>query len=87
MAGPRIFLPQARLDEWAAEGRMQIEEGRLTVKGGSEGLALAPAVRFMREVGGEGDPNGLVGKVKTHSQLKELGADHYRASVLVGEAA
>jgi hypothetical protein len=87
MPGTRIFLPQCLMDSWTADGRIRLEQDMLVVPEDGTGLALSPAVRFMREVGGGGDPAGLIGKVKTMAQLEELGADHYRDSVLVGESA
>jgi len=48
---------------------------------------LVPAVRFMSEVGGSGDPGGLVGKVKERPQLQEMAADYYPGSVILGDSA
>jgi hypothetical protein len=87
MGTAKLFIPQERLDEWAAEENVEIDEHGLRIEGTDAGLDLAPAVRFMQEVTGEGDPHGLVGKVKTTAQLEEMGADHMHDSVLVEESA
>jgi hypothetical protein len=87
MATARLFIPQGRLDEWAAQENIEIDEHRLDLDGGNAGLELSPAVRFMQEVTGEGDPHGLLGKVKTTAQLEQMGADHMHDSVLVEESA
>jgi len=87
MGTARLFIPQERLDTWSTVDSVEIDEYRLLVGGEDSGLELAPAVRFMQEVGGEGDPHGLIGKVKTTAQLEEMGADHMHDSVLVGESA
>ena len=87
MGTARLFIPQERLDAWAAEDNIEIDEPRLSLDGADTGLELAPAVRFMQEVTGEGDPHGLIGKVKTTAQLGEMGADHMHDSVIVEESA
>jgi hypothetical protein len=87
MAVLKLFIPQERLDDWSASGTVGLDDTRMSLRDGDEGLDLAPAVRIVREVSGEGDPRGLVGKVKTLEQLEELGADHYRDSVIVGDSA
>lgn len=87
MKSARLFLPQEKLDTWTVENLIEIGEQSLSVPGGETGLELEPAVHFTREVSEEGDTHGLVGKVKTHAQLEQMGADHYRDSVLVGETA
>jgi hypothetical protein len=46
---------------------------------------LLPAVVFQATVGGEADRNDLCGRVKTDAQLAELGAEHYKDSVIIGE--
>ncbi|MBW2260325.1 MAG: hypothetical protein JRG91_00010 [Deltaproteobacteria bacterium] len=87
MGTARLFIPQERLDSWAAEDVIEIDEHRLSIGGTDDELEIAPAVRFMQEVGGEGDSHGLIGKVKTTAQLEEMGADHMHDSVLVEESA
>ncbi len=87
MGTARLFIPQERLDTWSTGEGVEIDEHRLRLDGEDSGLELAPAVRFVQEVGGEGDPHGLIGKVKTTAQLEEMGADHMHDSVLVGESA
>ena len=86
MPAPLLFLPQEKLDVWTAEGRIEIGENTLEVPD-TGGLDLTPALRFTGEVGGEGDSAGLVGKVRTLEEVAELGADHYRDSVILGDAA
>ena len=87
MGSGRLFIPQERLDVWAGESGLEIDEQGISLDGSDPGLELVPAVRFMQEVGGGGDPHGLIGKVKTTAQLEEMGADHMHDSVLVEESA
>jgi len=87
MAALRLFIPQEKLDAWTLDGHVQIGDQTLRVPGEQRELRLEPAVRFMSEVGGQGDVTGLVGRVKTIAQIEQMGADHYRDSVIVGDCA
>ncbi len=81
----RIFVPQEALETWVAEGRAQLLGETLLLEG--IGFALTGAVHFVSEVAGGGDEPALVGKVKTLSQLTELGGEHCAASVVLGDNA
>ncbi len=83
----RVFLPQDALDRWSVEEKIDVEGDVLTIKEEARSYDLVPAVRFMTEVGGAGDAGGLLGKIKETGQLRDLGADYYPGSVIVGEAA
>ena len=37
----------------------------------------------MEVVGGEPDPNDLLGRIKTKDQLEQLGAEHFPGSVIL----
>ncbi len=47
---------------------------------------LTGAVRFLKMEAGE-DVKGLLQKVKTLAALKQMGAEHYRESVILGDSA
>jgi hypothetical protein len=81
----RIFVPQEALESWVAEGRAQLLGETLLLEG--VGFSLTGAVHFVSEVAGGGDEPALVGKVKTLSQLAELGGEHCAASVVLGDNA
>jgi hypothetical protein len=83
----RVFLPQDALDRWSVEEKIQVEGDVLTINEEGRSYDLVPAVRFMSEVGGTGDPPGLVGKVKERPQLQEMAADYYPGSVILGDSA
>lgn len=87
MGENRLFLSQAALDAWLSEGRVDVEGEVLVTKPEGQRFKLTTAVRFKAEVTGEGDPKGLVGKVKDLSQLGEMEAEHYADSVIVGDHA
>lgn len=87
---PRIFVAQSLADTWLAAGRVQLERDLLRLpdpNGGVLDLFINPAVWFERIDGNETDVHGVVGKVKTSQELAQMGADHYDASVVMGDYA
>lgn len=83
----RVFFPQAALDEWIAEERVDLRNDELTIKSENRKYRIIEAVRIMAEVTGQPDVNELVGKVKSHAFLNELGAEILEGSVLIGDNA
>ncbi len=86
----RVFFPQAALDQWIVDGVVELVQGELTIlgeRGEGRRYKLAEAVRVLREVSGEEDPNELVGRVKARGYLEQLGAEIMESSMLVSEAA
>lgn len=59
----------------------------LAGEGKGRSYALDPAVRFLKVLGNETDPNGLLHKVKTVAQLKEMGAEPVDDSCILGDLA
>lgn len=85
-----LFVSQPMLDSWAEQGKIDFVGDVMTLLGGDgkgRSYALDPAVRFLKVVGEEPDPNGLLRKVKSRAQLKELGAEQIDASVVLGDVA
>jgi hypothetical protein len=81
-----LFVPQSVLDRWSEQGRVQVEGNVLTILGERKDFSLTSAVRFMKMEAGE-DLVGLLQKVKTTDALKQMGAEHYLESVILGESA
>ncbi|HEX4383222.1 MAG TPA: hypothetical protein VH083_09745 [Myxococcales bacterium] len=81
-----LFVPQSVLDKWSEQGRIQVDGNVLTILGDGKNFALTSAVRFMKMEAGE-DVTGLLQKVKTTDALKQMGAEHYMESVILGEVA
>jgi hypothetical protein len=81
-----LFVPQSVLDKWSEQGRIQVDGNVLTILGDGKHFALTSAVRFMKMEAGE-DLSGLLQKVKTTDALKQMGAEHYMESVILGEVA
>jgi hypothetical protein len=83
----RVFFPQAALDEWIAEDRVDLRNDELTIKSENRKYRIIEAVRILAEVTGLPDANELVGKVKSHAFLSELGAEILEGSVILGDNA
>lgn len=81
-----LFVPQSVLDKWSEQGRIQVDGNVLTILGEQKSFALTSAVRFIKMEAGD-DNAGLLAKVKTTDALKQMGAEHYMESVLLGESA
>jgi hypothetical protein len=82
----KLFLPQKTLEDWASAEKADLVQGQLVVKEVRSAHPVAPAVHFLRVVSGD-DAQGLIGRVKTLSQLQALQAEHMADSCIIGEAA
>lgn len=88
--GGLLFVTQSMLDRWADQGRIDFVGNVMTLLAGAgkgRSYALEPAVRFLRVVGAEADPHGLLEKVKPLAQLRQLGAEAVGDSCILGDAA
>ena len=81
-----LFVPQSVLDKWSEQGRIQVDGNVLTILGENKNFALTTAVRFIKMEAGD-DIAKLLQKVKTTDALKQMGAEHYMESVILGESA
>jgi hypothetical protein len=81
-----LFIPQSVLDKWSDHGRVELKGRVLTLSREKKSFQLTSAVRFLKMEAGD-DSAGLLGKVKTLDALKQMGAEQYMESVLLGEAA
>jgi hypothetical protein len=83
----RVFFPQTALDQWIVDGTVELHDGELTILGEGRRYRMAEAARVLREVSGAGDPNDLIGRVKTREHLEQLGAEIVETSMLLGDTA
>src|SRR5256885_16509931 len=81
-----LFVPQDMLDKWADQGRVDLKGHELTLLREKKSFQLTSAVRFLKLEAGE-DVARLLNEVKTLDALKQMRADQYRNSVVLGEAA
>lgn len=82
----RLFLAQDTLDLWMSDEQAVVDGEELTLTALGQRFHLTSAVYFAAELEG-GDAQALLGTVKDHEQLAELGAEHVADSVLLGETA
>jgi hypothetical protein len=80
----RLFISADQMDRWTAEGKVSLQDDIMALPALGRSFKLRTAVRFLSVVEGS-DNNGLIGRVKTDDQLAELGAEHYGASVILGD--
>jgi hypothetical protein len=83
----RVFFPQAALDEWIAEDRVDLKNDELCIKTEGRRYRIVEAVRVIREVTGGVDLNEILGKVKSRAFLTELGAEILETSMILGDNA
>jgi hypothetical protein len=83
----RVFFPQAVLDQWIVDGTIDLKDNELTILSEGRRYKLAEGIRVTKEVTGEGDPNELVGKVKSRNFMNELGGEVMEGSMIVGDNA
>ena len=85
-----LFVSQSMLDSWAEQGKIDFVGNVMTLLSGDgkgRSYALEPAARFVKVEGEEADPHGLLRKVKSDTQLRELGAERFEASVIYKDIA
>jgi hypothetical protein len=86
---PRIFVAQALVDQWLAEGMIQLDGELLRLAAGATptSLFITQAVYFEQVDGDDHDPYQVVGCVKSSVELAQMGAEHFDTSVVLGELA
>lgn len=83
----RVFFPQACLDQWGVEGKIELSPTELVVLAEGRRYAIAEVVRVVTEVTGSPDPHGIVGKVKAKAELEQMGAEILENSMIIGDNA
>lgn len=83
----RLYISQKRLDAWTTENRLAIDGEVMTLVELDRAFHIQPAVRVLAVEGQDDDPNDLVGKVKSESDLDEIGADHLATSLIYRDTA
>jgi hypothetical protein len=86
--GGLLFVSQAILDTWAGQGKIDFSGNVMAILAGAgqgRSYRLEPAVRFLKVVGADSDPNQLLHKVKGEAQLREMGAEVMEGAVILGD--
>ena len=87
MGKNRVFFPQAALDQWISEGKVDLVGDELTIKAEARRYRILEAAHIVVECTGLLDGNELVGKVKSRAYLMELGAELLETSMVLGDNA
>ncbi len=87
MGSNRVFFPQAALDGWIAEDRVELTRSELVIKAEGRRYTLTEAVRVLGEVTSGEDVYDVVGKVRERSALEAAGAELFESSMVWGEYA
>src|SRR5688572_16454501 len=82
----KLFIPQTVLDKWVENGKVEFNDGKLTLLRERKTYTLTPAVRFMKLIDGQ-DTHGLLGRLRSAEKLAEIGAEHMSDSVILGDTA
>jgi len=83
----KVFIPQEHIDRWVGADQVELSGEVLTFLGSPLSLRMTPGFFFARVSGDTGDGHGLLGRVKTSTEIAALGAEAYMSSVLLGETA
>lgn len=83
----RVFFPQASLDQWGVEGKIELNPPELVILGEGRRYEIAEGVRIVLEVTGAADPHGILGKVKRKEDLENIGAEILEDSMIIGDNA
>ncbi len=88
MARPhRLFVSHETLDRWLEAGDVEVSGDLITLVGAGQQFRVKSGVAFVTEVASGQDDAALIGRVKDTDQLKEMGAEHYADSVILGDNA
>ncbi len=72
------------MDKWTADGKVKLDDDVMSLPALGRSFKLTSAVHIRAIVEGA-DAHGLLNKVKTNEQLTKMGAEHYGASIIMGE--
>jgi hypothetical protein len=83
----RVFFPQACLDQWGLEGKIELTPTELVIVAEGRRYAITEVVYVVVEVTGANDPHGLIGKVRPKAELEGMGAEILESSMIIGDNA
>ena len=78
------FLPQSTLDSWQDQGKAEFHGDKFVDLATKAEFKIEEALHFVRLESGL-DTHSLVKHVKSIARAKEMGAEHYMTSVILGE--
>lgn len=78
------FLPQATLDGWVDQGKVDVIADHLIDQASKDEFPMREALHFVKLESGE-DAEKLLKKVKSIEAVRAMGAEHYMTSVILGD--
>lgn len=87
MAENQLFVETNELDHWVEKGHARLVGSALEIGADGARYAMTEAMHVVAEVTGAGDPNGLVGRVWSVSDLSLLDAEVLGKALVLGESA
>jgi hypothetical protein len=82
-----VFFPQASLDQWGIEGKIELTGAELVLLAEGRRYRITEVVRVVMEVTGSPDPHRFVGKVRSKTELDGMGAEILENSMILGDNA
>lgn len=83
----RVFFPQACLDQWGVEGKIEVTGAEIVVVAEGRRYDVLEVCHVVAEVTGAPDPHEIVGKVKAKQTLLAMGAEILENSMIIGDHA
>lgn len=78
------FLPQATLDGWVDQGKVDVIADHLIDQASRDEFPMREALHFVKLESGT-DAEKLLRKVKSIEAVRAMGAEHYMTSVILGD--
>jgi len=78
------FIPQATLDSWMDQGRVDVQPDRLIDLVTRQEFPMREGIHFVKVESGADTPNWAQ-KVLSLEDIRAGGAEHYMTSVILGE--
>lgn len=78
------FLPQATLDGWVDQGKVDVIADHLIDQTSKDEFPMREALHFVKLESGT-DAEKLLRKVKSIEAVRAMGAEHYMTSVILGD--
>ena len=83
----RLFISVTKLEALTSVNKVSLDGDKMSLVELGRDFRIQPAVRFLSVAGGDADPHGLVGLVKSTEELASIGADHMASSVIYVDTA
>ena len=84
----KVFFKQTLLNRLSDEGKISLDRNLLTILSTDRpSFFLEPAYRLIKTADGSADPHGVVGQIRSEKEIKDMDAEIYLESVIIGDTA